>query len=108
HVIALPPPCLTDDLLWILTDPHTALALPPDSKLAKEKMEEPALQQMDSDEMTIRIGRAGPLSGKPPFIYPHQLFCAGFQKNKESSQNHTSICSCSKCSPTYFHRMLLF
>ena len=53
-------------------DPHIALALPPESKLAKEKAEEPSLQLSD-EEMTIRIGRAGPLSGKPPFIYPHQL-----------------------------------
>ncbi|CDQ73185.1 unnamed protein product [Oncorhynchus mykiss] len=48
-------------------DPHTALALSPDSKLAKEE----DLLFPASDEMTIRIGRAGPLSGKPPFIYPH-------------------------------------
>lgn len=54
-------------------DPHIALALPPDSKLAKEKADEPPFQLLDSDEMTIRIGRAGPLSGKPPFIYPHRL-----------------------------------
>lgn len=55
------------------SDPHTALALPPDSKLAKEKADEPSFEPFDSDEMTIRIGRAGPLSGKPPFIYPHHL-----------------------------------
>ncbi|XP_039990988.1 zinc transporter ZIP11-like isoform X4 [Xiphias gladius] len=45
-------------------DPHTALALSPDSKLAKEKAEQPSFQLLDSDEMTIRIGRAGPLSDK--------------------------------------------
>lgn len=52
-------------------DPHLALALPPESKLMKEKVEEPSFPLLDSDEMTIRIGRAGPHSGKPPFIYPH-------------------------------------
>lgn len=52
-------------------DPHIALALPPESKLAKEKAGEPSFPLSD-EEMTIRIGRAGPLSGKPPFIYPHQ------------------------------------
>ena len=51
-------------------DPHTALALPPDSKLAKEKAEAPSFQPADSDEMTIRIGRAGPLSGKPSLHIP--------------------------------------
>lgn len=55
-------------------DPHIALALPPESKLVKEKAEDPSFQHLNTDEMTIRIGRAGPLSGKPPFIYPHQLF----------------------------------
>lgn len=54
-------------------DPHIAFALPPESKLVKAKAEEPSFPLPDSDEMTIRIGRAGPLSGKPPFIYPHQL-----------------------------------
>lgn len=53
-------------------DPHIALALPPESKVVKQKAEEPSFQHLD-EEMTIRIGRAGPLSGKPPFIYPHQL-----------------------------------
>lgn len=52
-------------------DPHIALALPPEPKLAKEKAEEPSFQYLD-EEMSIRIGRAGPFSGKPPFIYPHQ------------------------------------
>lgn len=48
------------------------MALPPESKVVKQKAEEPSFQHLD-EEMTIRIGRAGPLSGKPPFIYPHQL-----------------------------------
>ncbi|GAA6225982.1 zinc transporter ZIP11 isoform X1 [Lates japonicus] len=48
-------------LLGVGADPHTALALPPDSKL---KAEQPLFQHLDSDEMTIRIGRAGPLSDK--------------------------------------------
>ncbi|KAI3365444.1 hypothetical protein L3Q82_010526 [Scortum barcoo] len=61
-------------LLGVGTDPHTALAMPPGSKLAKEKAEDPSFQHSDSDEMTIRIGRAGPLSGKPPIVYPHRLF----------------------------------
>ncbi|XP_039990987.1 zinc transporter ZIP11-like isoform X3 [Xiphias gladius] len=51
-------------LLGVGADPHTALALSPDSKLAKEKAEQPSFQLLDSDEMTIRIGRAGPLSDK--------------------------------------------
>ncbi|XP_056222159.1 zinc transporter ZIP11-like isoform X1 [Seriola aureovittata] len=45
-------------------DPHIALALSPDSKLAKEEAEQHSFQLQDSDEMTIRIGRAGPLSDK--------------------------------------------
>ncbi|XP_037547533.1 zinc transporter ZIP11 [Nematolebias whitei] len=45
-------------------DPHTTLALLPDSKLAKEKAEDSSSQIFDSDEMTIRIGRAGPHSDK--------------------------------------------
>lgn len=53
-------------------DPHFAMALPLDSKMAKEKAEESSFQHLD-EEMSIRIGRTGPLSGKPPFIYPHQL-----------------------------------
>lgn len=55
-----------------------AFALPPESKVAKEKSEEPSFQHLD-EEMSIRIGRAGLLSGKPPFIYPHlQLFFFGW------------------------------
>lgn len=50
-------------------DPHMALALPPVSKVAKEEPETPSFQYLD-EEMSIRIGRAGLLSGKPPFIYP--------------------------------------
>ncbi|XP_051795200.1 zinc transporter ZIP11 isoform X4 [Acanthochromis polyacanthus] len=60
-------------LLGVGTDPHTTLALPLDSKLAKEKEEEPSFQQLESDEMTIRIDktengdvyqrRRGPYSG---------------------------------------------
>lgn len=60
-------------LLGVGTDPHTTLALPPDSKLAKEKEEEPSFQQLESDDMTIRIDkvengdvyqrRRGPYSG---------------------------------------------
>ncbi|XP_017271580.1 zinc transporter ZIP11 isoform X2 [Kryptolebias marmoratus] len=44
-------------LLGVGSDPHTAFALPPDSKLAKEKAEDPASQLPDSDEMTIRIDK---------------------------------------------------
>ncbi|AWP17299.1 Zinc transporter SLC39A11 isoform 2 [Scophthalmus maximus] len=51
-------------LLGVGADPHTALALSPDSKLAKEKAEQPSFQLPDSDELTVRIGRAGPLSDK--------------------------------------------
>ncbi|XP_076616061.1 zinc transporter ZIP11 isoform X1 [Chaetodon auriga] len=50
-------------LLGVGADPHIALALPPDSKLAKEKDEKPSSHLLD-EEMTIRIGRAGPLSDK--------------------------------------------
>ncbi|XP_059180617.1 zinc transporter ZIP11-like isoform X1 [Centropristis striata] len=48
-------------LLGVGADPQAALALPPESKLTKEKADEPSF---DSDEMTIRIGRAGPHSDK--------------------------------------------
>ncbi|XP_078794168.1 zinc transporter ZIP11 isoform X3 [Oryzias latipes] len=50
-------------LLGVGADPHTALALPPNSKLSKEKAEEPWFLQ-DSEEMSVRIGRAGPLPDK--------------------------------------------
>ncbi|XP_071763558.2 zinc transporter ZIP11 isoform X2 [Centroberyx gerrardi] len=40
-------------MLGVGADPHTALALPPDSKLAKEKAEEPS----DPEEMSIRIDK---------------------------------------------------
>ncbi|KAF7652450.1 hypothetical protein LDENG_00096280 [Lucifuga dentata] len=51
-------------MLGVDADPHIALALTPDCKLAKEKTEEPLFPLGDSEEMTIRIGRAGPLSDK--------------------------------------------
>uniref|UniRef100_A0A667YLN1 Zinc transporter ZIP11 n=1 Tax=Myripristis murdjan TaxID=586833 RepID=A0A667YLN1_9TELE len=51
-------------LLGVGTDPHTALALPPDSKLDKDKAEGPSFLPSDPEEMSIRIGRAGPLSDK--------------------------------------------
>ncbi|KAL6094666.1 slc39a11 [Pungitius sinensis] len=51
-------------LLGVGADPHIALALPPQSKLDKERADEPSFQLLDSDEMTIRIGRAAPLSDK--------------------------------------------
>ncbi|CAN9508935.1 unnamed protein product [Ophioblennius macclurei] len=45
-------------LLGVGTDPHTALALAPESKSAKEKAEEPSPQQhLDSEEMSIRIDK---------------------------------------------------
>ncbi|XP_047234026.1 zinc transporter ZIP11-like isoform X4 [Girardinichthys multiradiatus] len=44
-------------LLGVGANPHTALALPPDSKLAKEKAEDPLFQLPGSDEMTIRIDK---------------------------------------------------
>ncbi|XP_028264443.1 zinc transporter ZIP11 isoform X2 [Parambassis ranga] len=44
-------------MLGVGSDPHTALALPPDVKMAKEKAEEPSFQFLDSDEMTIRIDK---------------------------------------------------
>lgn len=44
-------------LLGVGADPHIALALPPDSKHAKEKAEEPSFQLLDTDEMTIRIDK---------------------------------------------------
>lgn len=59
------------DLQGVGTDPHLAFALPHDAKQTKEKAEDPSLQQLD-EEMSIRIGRAGTFSGKPPFMYPHQ------------------------------------
>lgn len=65
-------------------DPHAASALPAESK---EKADgEPSF--LDSDEMTIRIGRAAPLSGKPPFIYPHQLFIVCFRKTNNNKQTN--------------------
>ncbi|XP_038135989.1 zinc transporter ZIP11-like isoform X2 [Cyprinodon tularosa] len=44
-------------LLGVGADPHTALALPSDSKLAKEKAEDPWFQLPDSEEMSIRIDK---------------------------------------------------
>lgn len=43
-------------LLGITADPHTALALSQESKVNKEKFEEP-IQHWDSDEMSIRIDK---------------------------------------------------
>ncbi|XP_043959450.1 zinc transporter ZIP11-like isoform X2 [Gambusia affinis] len=45
-------------MLGVCADPHTALALPRDSKLGKEKVEDPLLQLPDHDEMTIRIDKS--------------------------------------------------
>ncbi|KAM8838030.1 zinc transporter ZIP11 isoform 2-T2 [Spinachia spinachia] len=44
-------------LLGVGADPHMALALPPQSKMAKERADEPSFQLLDSDEMTIRIDK---------------------------------------------------
>ncbi|XP_037611044.1 zinc transporter ZIP11-like isoform X2 [Sebastes umbrosus] len=44
-------------LLGVGADPHIALALPPESKQAKEKTDDPSFQPLDSDEMTIRIDK---------------------------------------------------
>ncbi|XP_037319870.2 zinc transporter ZIP11-like isoform X2 [Pungitius pungitius] len=44
-------------LLGVGADPHIALALPPQSKLDKERADEPSFQLLDSDEMTIRIDK---------------------------------------------------
>ncbi|XP_034563900.1 zinc transporter ZIP11-like isoform X2 [Notolabrus celidotus] len=43
-------------LLGVSDDPHSALALPSESKVVKEKSEEP-LQPWDTDEMSIRIDK---------------------------------------------------
>merc|ERR1719357_1070961 len=51
-------------LLGVGADPHMALALPSESKLLKEKAEDPSFPLLDTDEMTIRIGRTGPHSDK--------------------------------------------
>ncbi|XP_026171067.1 zinc transporter ZIP11 isoform X1 [Mastacembelus armatus] len=55
---------LAMSLLGVGADPTITMALTPDSKHAKQKADEPLFQLLDSDEMTIRIGRAGPLSDK--------------------------------------------
>ncbi|XP_062298863.1 zinc transporter ZIP11-like isoform X2 [Scomber scombrus] len=44
-------------LLGLGADPHLALALPHESKLMKEKAEDPSFPLLDSDEMTIRIDK---------------------------------------------------
>ncbi|KAK2820942.1 hypothetical protein Q5P01_023901 [Channa striata] len=44
-------------LLGVGADPHAALAISPDSKLTKEKVDEPSFQPSDSDEMSIRIDK---------------------------------------------------
>ncbi|XP_049419909.1 zinc transporter ZIP11-like isoform X2 [Epinephelus fuscoguttatus] len=44
-------------LLGVGADPHISLALPPESKLSKQKVEDPSFQFLDSDEMTIRIDK---------------------------------------------------
>ncbi|XP_070707942.1 zinc transporter ZIP11-like isoform X2 [Pempheris klunzingeri] len=44
-------------LLGVGADPHTALALPSEYKLFKEKEEDPSSQLLDADEMTIRIDK---------------------------------------------------
>ncbi|XP_028989276.1 zinc transporter ZIP11-like isoform X2 [Betta splendens] len=44
-------------LLGVGSDPHTALALAPDSKLLKGEADGPSFQPLDPDEMTIRIDK---------------------------------------------------
>ncbi|XP_056152971.1 zinc transporter ZIP11-like isoform X2 [Lampris incognitus] len=44
-------------MLGVGTDPHVALALPADSKSAKEKMDDPLFLQADTEEMSIRIDK---------------------------------------------------
>ncbi|XP_051770212.1 zinc transporter ZIP11-like isoform X2 [Ctenopharyngodon idella] len=53
-------------VLGVGTDPHMALALQPDSKLAKEKKKSSmaGLYEEDEEELSIRIGRAGVHSDK--------------------------------------------
>lgn len=51
-------------LLGVGGDPHMALALPPESKLNKEEEPSSLTPPTDADEMTIRIGRAGPHTDK--------------------------------------------
>ncbi|TKS90157.1 Zinc transporter ZIP11 [Collichthys lucidus] len=43
-------------LLGVGADPHIALALPPESRVVKQKAEEPSFQHLD-EEMTIRIDK---------------------------------------------------
>ncbi len=53
-------------------DPHVALALPSDAKLAKEKKKSSmAGLSEEEEELSIRIGRAGVHSGKLFFTNPH-------------------------------------
>lgn len=58
-----------------MTDPHLALTLPADTKPAKEKMEDP-VAPLTTEELSIRIGRAGAHSGKPHFIHPSSAISA--------------------------------
>ncbi|KAM9837644.1 zinc transporter ZIP11 [Aulostomus maculatus] len=44
-------------LLGVGADPHLALTCPPESKLVKEKDEEPSSSLLDSEEMSIRIDK---------------------------------------------------
>lgn len=54
----------------VAVDPHLSLVLSSEVKPMK-KREEPSL--LDAEDMNIRLGRAGHLSGKPPVIYPHLM-----------------------------------
>ncbi|KAB5555249.1 hypothetical protein PHYPO_G00031320 [Pangasianodon hypophthalmus] len=49
--------------LGVETDPHLVLALPPDAKPAKEKVEDPVAPPT-TEELSIRIGRGGTHSDK--------------------------------------------
>lgn len=62
-------------LQGVETDPHLALTLPPDAKPAKAKVEDPVALPT-TEELSIRIGRGGAHSGKPPFIHPSSAISA--------------------------------
>lgn len=51
-------------------DPHMALALPSDVKMAKEKKKN-SMAGLEEEDLSIRIGRTGVHSGKLLFTYPH-------------------------------------
>ncbi|XP_073671985.1 zinc transporter ZIP11-like isoform X2 [Paramisgurnus dabryanus] len=71
-------------LLGVGTEPHMALALPTDTKLAKEKKKNSSAGLYQEDDLSIRIGRAGVQSDK---IENGEVY----QRRRGANTGHTEV-----------------